>query len=81
MKKAFKKLHPRNITYRSCNYFFNEAFRKKLLRKLSKTNLVNKGKAFQKFSNITMDAFTRYAPCNKKEVRGNQMFVFTKDLA
>lgn len=68
MKKIFKKLHRRNITYRSCNYFFNETFRKKLLRKLSKINLVNKGKAFEKFSDITMDTFTRYTPWNKKKL-------------
>ena len=50
MGKSFKKLKHRVIKYRSYRRFSNEAFRSRLLRKLSQQTFVNNNYGFEKFT-------------------------------
>ena len=54
MGKSFKKLKHRVIKYRSYRRFSNEAFRSRLLRKLSQQTFVNNDYGFEWFYNITL---------------------------
>ena len=48
MRKAFKKMHPRVINYRSYRGFSNETFRVSLINNLSKEVFVNNDDGLEK---------------------------------
>ena len=80
MRKTFKKLSPRIISYRSYKYFSDETFRDCLVNNLSNKVFSNNDNGLEKFCKITMDTLNLFAPIKKKYARGNQMPFMTKDL-
>ena len=81
MRKTFKKLSPRIISYRSYKDFSNERFRDCLVNNLSNEILSNNDNGIEKFCKTTMDSLNLFAPIKKKYARGNQMPFMTKDLS
>ena len=81
MRKSFKKLKPRVITYRSYKLFSNEVFRENLLGKLSQQTFVNNDYGFERFCNITLKILDNYALGKAKHARDNQIPFMTKDLS
>ena len=80
MRKAFKKMRPRVINYRSHGDFANETFRVSLMNNLSNEAFVNNDDGLQKFYKTTMDTLNSFDPLKKKYTRGNQMSFKTKNL-
>ena len=81
MRKIFKKLKARVITYRSYKHFSNEVFRESLLGKLSQQTFVNNDYGFERFFNITLKTLDNYAPGKAKHARDNQIPFMTKGLS
>ena len=81
MRKFFKKLEPRIISYRSCKHFSNEGFRKTLLNKLSKAIFVATEEGFQRFYSIKIDILDKHAPLKKNHAFDYQIPFITKDLS
>ena len=81
MRKTFKKLSPRIISYRSYKDFSNETFRDCLVNNLSNEVFCNNDNGLEKFCKTTMDTLNFFAPIKKKYARGNQMPFMTKDLS
>ena len=81
MRKSYKKLQPRIISYRSYKNFSNKNFKNCLLNELRKEDFVNNDKGFEKFFNISMNVLSKHAPRKKKVGRGNQMPLMTKELS
>ena len=81
MRKIFKKLESRTISYRSYKQFSNEVYRESLLHELSKEVFVNNDDILQRFCDINIDILNRHAPRKRKLERGNQMPFITKDLS
>ena len=81
MRKSFKKLKPRVITYRSYKLFSNKVFRENLLGKLSQQTFVNNDYGFERFCNITLKTLDKYAPRKAKHAGGNHMSFMTNDLS
>ena len=81
MRKIFKKLKARVITYRSYKHFSNEVFRENLLGKLSQQTFVNNDYGFERLCNITLKTLDNYAPGKVKHARDNQIPFMTKDLS
>ena len=80
MRKNFKKLKPRVISYRSYKPFSNEFFRECLLGKLSQQTFVNNDYGFERFCYVTLKALDKYAPRKAKHARENQMPFMTKEI-
>ena len=81
MRKTFKKLSPRIISYRSYKDFSNEKFRDCLVNNLSNEVFSNNDNGLEKFCKTTMDTLNLLAPIKQKYDRGNQMSFMTKDLS
>ena len=81
MRKTFKKLSPRIISYRSYKDYSNETFRDCLVNNLSNEIFSNNDNGSEKFCKTTMDSLNLFAPIKKKYARGNQMPFMTKDLS
>ena len=81
MRKIFKKLESRTISYRSYKQFSNEVYRESLLHELSKEVFVNNDDILQRFCDININILNRHAPRKRKLARGNQMPFITKDLS
>ena len=81
MRKTFKKLSPRIISYRSYKDFSDEKFRDCLVNNLSNEVFSNNDNGLEKFCKTTMDTLNLFAPIKKKYARGNQMSFMTKDLS
>ena len=81
MRKTFKKLSPRIISYRSYKDFSNETFRDCLVNNLSNEVFPNNDNGLENFCKTTMDTLNLFAPIKKKYTRGNQMPFMTKDLS
>ena len=68
MAKAFKKMRPSVITYRSYTDFSNETFRVSLINNLSKEIFFNNDDELEKFCKTTMDNLNSFAPIKKKRI-------------
>ena len=68
MGKAFKKMRPSVITYRSYRDFSNETFRVSLINNLSKEVFFNNDDGLEKFCKATMDTLNSFAPIKKKRI-------------
>ena len=65
MKKCFRKLQPRIISYRSYKNFYNEKFQKDLKRKVARQVFVNNDDSFQRFCDINIDILNKHASHQK----------------
>ena len=81
MRKSFKRLKSRVISYRSYKHFSNEVFRESLLGKLSQQTFVYNDYGFERFCNITLKTLDKYAPRKAKHAGGNHMSFMTNDLS
>ena len=81
MRKTFKKLSPRIISYRSYKDFSDEKFRDCLVNNLSNEVFSNNDNGLEKFCKTTMNTLNLFPPIKKKYARGNQMSFMTKDLS
>ena len=81
MRKTFKKLSPRIISYRSYKDFSNETFRDCLVNNLPNEVFSNNDNGLEKFCKTTMDTLNLFAPIKKKYARGNKMPFMTKYLS
>ena len=73
IRKSFKEIRPRVITYRSYRDFSNETFRVSLINNLSNEVFVSNGDGLGKFCKTTMDTLNSFAPIKKKYASSNQI--------
>ena len=81
MRKKFKKIRPRIISYRLHNNFSNEYYRKRLFNELKRETFVKNDRGFANFCDMSIKILNKRAPIKKKYKRGNHMPFITKDLS
>ena len=81
MRKTFKKIRPRVMSYRSYIDFSSETFRVPLINNLSNEVFINNDDGLAKFCKTIMNTLNSFAPIKKKYARGNQMPFMTKNLS
>ena len=82
IRKTFKEIRPRVITYRSYRDFSNETFRVSLINNLSNEVFVSNGDGLGKFCKTTMDTLNSFAPIKKKYASSNQIvsYIVRKEI-
>ena len=82
MKKYFRKLQLRYINYWSYEDFYNEGFRKDLIRKvvLIRKGIFQNDDSLQRFCSINIEILNEHAPGTKRYIRADQMLFVRKIL-
>ena len=82
LRSSFKKLPPKEITYRSYKNFTQKHFLRDLDRRLIQGEIYkNCNDPYKKLTEIFFEVLDKHAPLKKKKVRGNNAVFMSKELS